>query len=267
MAIIRTTRKKYTTTFSNDLLNDHRLSYPALGIITHLLAQANNWKVYLNQLASQRSESKGVIRKAMQQLKELGYVHHAKIGFKEGWDYFVFDAPTTEEEFKKYIRENYSNINYEQTGFTNCSYYRTVRKMNANQISTRYNNIINHQSGTPQDDDFSFNRKIEEVCGITPSPFVLSHVEAMYHKYQDEIMNVNSWMKEVVKNAMKQEKRDARDQEKFEKRREWAREMSELNPNNWYFDTSQDLLAYVSGSKEWKYKIKHDLEFWKEKEL
>ena len=53
----------------------------------------------------------------------------------------------------------------------------------------------------------------------------------------------------------------------YEKRRDYARYISESNLNNWFYDEINEVLVYISGQIETKYPIKKKLSFWFEKGL
>lgn len=116
-----------------------------------------------------------------------------------------------------------------------------------------------------EDDDFLFEKKIKEVCKLEPTPYVIAHVEQAYEKHRKEIIHLNAWLKEVVKNAIEQEKRQLQSEGKASKRIEWAKQMTEINPNNWFYDYKQQILAYFSGGQEYKYAINGNDDFWEKK--
>lgn len=104
MTTIRQAHHKSYVCISNQLAQDPNISLKALGLMTYLLSLPDNWQVNLNQLISSHREGRLSILNALKELKNAGYIHHQKMGFKETWQYWVFEKPTSEEEFKEFLR-------------------------------------------------------------------------------------------------------------------------------------------------------------------
>jgi len=106
MVAIRLAHKKRFTTVSNKLAQDTEISLKAKGLMVYLLSLPDDWIVYVDHLAKTLKEGKSAILSALKELKGFGYVHLTKKGFKEGWEYFIFEEPTSREEFKLFLRTN-----------------------------------------------------------------------------------------------------------------------------------------------------------------
>lgn len=96
--IIRRENKRNYTTICNEVINDDRLSYEALGLLSYLLSRPENWEVHIDQLRSKH----GSVRKSkdnpegkrgpvgrdkiygiVAELTDAGYMEH-KRNYKDG---------------------------------------------------------------------------------------------------------------------------------------------------------------------------------------
>jgi hypothetical protein len=83
----------------NAIARNTRLSFTARGLLTMLLSLPPEWHVTSDMLAKDNPDSRGAIRKAMAELRELGYVEvHREQGARGRWRtrIEVFDTPLTE---------------------------------------------------------------------------------------------------------------------------------------------------------------------------
>lgn len=104
MTTLRLAHKRCYTSISNGLAQNPNISLKALGLMVYLLSLPDDWRIHVNHLIKVRKEGRDAIMSAIKELKELGYIHLVKKGFQEGWEYFVFESPVTEEEFKNSLR-------------------------------------------------------------------------------------------------------------------------------------------------------------------
>lgn len=114
--ILRQAHKKSYTVITNKLAQDNTLSLRARGLMLYLLSLPDDWQIHINQLVKILKEGRCVISNILQELKEAKYIHHHKMGFKEGWQYFVFESPTQDDAFKEFLRtiqvcEEFANPN------------------------------------------------------------------------------------------------------------------------------------------------------------
>lgn len=103
---IRRAYKNKFTVISNNLAQNNNLSLKARGLICYFLSLPDDWVIYVDQLSNVLKEKRCSILSALKELKKEGYIHHTKLGYKEGWQYFTFGEPVTEEEFKLFLRTN-----------------------------------------------------------------------------------------------------------------------------------------------------------------
>lgn len=78
MIIRRANRTTYTT-LANEIVNDERLSYDALGLLTYLLSRPDDWEVNVDQLRTRKGLGKHKIYKIVGELQEAGYLKHERV--------------------------------------------------------------------------------------------------------------------------------------------------------------------------------------------
>lgn len=105
MAIIRTKRLTRFTVINNDLLEDKRLDWRDLGLLTYLLSKPDNWEVSVAHLQKERKTGRYAIYESLKNLIAAGYVKgRAKQG---GFEYEVFDVSTI------HLTENHDAENHD----------------------------------------------------------------------------------------------------------------------------------------------------------
>jgi len=91
---------------NNDLLNDKRLSFQAIGIICHLLSKPDYWKPDVKLMSKQFPGTEGKTRKGIDELIVTGYMEMINEYDKEngrftGKYYKVYEKPLFEVGFRK----------------------------------------------------------------------------------------------------------------------------------------------------------------------
>ena len=104
MTTLRQAHKKNYVMLTNELAQNHKITLGAKGMMLYLLSLPDDWEVHINHLAKVMIEGREAISTILKELKKFGYIHHHKLGFKKGWQYFVFESPTSQEEFKEFLR-------------------------------------------------------------------------------------------------------------------------------------------------------------------
>jgi hypothetical protein len=120
--------RRQFVSISNSLAQNNSLSLKARGLMLYLLSLPEDWKVHVNHLAKIMVEGKSAILSALIELKGAGYIWHQKLGFKEGWTYWVFEVPCTDAEFKEFLRTNRFSNNSETEQFENQQLQKTYFK-------------------------------------------------------------------------------------------------------------------------------------------
>lgn len=118
MTTLRQAHKKQYLCVTNELCQNNNLTLRARGLMVYLLSLPDDWKIHINHLCKVMLEGRDAIITVMKELKKFGYIHHHKEGFQEGWQYFVFESPTSPEEFKEFLR---TTLISQFTGKGNCS--------------------------------------------------------------------------------------------------------------------------------------------------
>lgn len=98
MANIGRKRKKNGfTQISNTMLEDERLSWRAKGILSYMLSRPDNWKINKTDLYKKGKEGRDAMQNALNELKELGYLHIYSVkddkGQIETWIWEYDDMP------------------------------------------------------------------------------------------------------------------------------------------------------------------------------
>jgi hypothetical protein len=114
MTTIRQAHRNSYVSISNKLAQNNNLSWEALGLMTYLLSLPDNWKIHLNHLCKIRKAGRVVITRILNELKDAGYIKLRKLGFKKGWEYFLFESPASEEEFEVFKQEKASTDTFER---------------------------------------------------------------------------------------------------------------------------------------------------------
>lgn len=93
----RVERRERFTSLDNRLLNDESLSLAAVGLVSHIFAQAPTWRVKPAVLARNRGMSVAAVRKIIRELIDHGYCvrkpRRKSSGQMCGWDYFFDEIP------------------------------------------------------------------------------------------------------------------------------------------------------------------------------
>ena len=159
MTTLRQAHKNQYVVISNSLAQNNDLSLRARGLMAYLLSLPDNWQIHLNQLAKVMKEGKSILKDILRELKNAGYIHHHKMGFKEGWQYFVFEISTTNEEFKLFLR---TDPIYDQFEFPNSSETDPLLSTNKSNTKKELNILV-----ATQPKKISFNFKLNKFTGIS----------------------------------------------------------------------------------------------------
>lgn len=79
MRIVRTVRKTNFTIMSNDIIDDSRLSYRALGLLTFLLSKPDGWETDSERLSDGRKEGRDALRTSLSDLEAAGYLTRRRV--------------------------------------------------------------------------------------------------------------------------------------------------------------------------------------------
>lgn len=89
--------RRHYTHIENETINDARLSYKALGMLTFLLSKPEGWRVNSLELAKgEGREGRDAIRSALKELRDTGYIKRRRFQDERGhWvtESTVYDVP------------------------------------------------------------------------------------------------------------------------------------------------------------------------------
>ena len=115
MKRIRVNKSKNFTTINNEFIFNKNLSLKAKGLLCHLLALPNDWKLYVEEVEKWSTDGKSAIYSAFKELTSNGYMKREQIREKGkivSWNYIVFEKPYTDfQEIEKLDVENQPLLN------------------------------------------------------------------------------------------------------------------------------------------------------------
>ena len=115
MKRIRVEKSKNFTTINNEFIFNKNLSLKAKGLLCHLLALPNDWKLYVEEVEKWSTDGKSAIYSAFKELTSNGYMKRKQIRDKGkivSWDYIVFEKPHIDiQEIEKLDVENQTLLN------------------------------------------------------------------------------------------------------------------------------------------------------------
>ena len=115
MKRIRVEKSKNFTTINNEFIFNKNLSLKAKGLLCHLLALPNDWKLYVEEMEKWHKDGKKAIYTAFKELTECGYMKREQRRSKgkfEGYDYIVYEIPFTQKRnTEKRYAENGTLLN------------------------------------------------------------------------------------------------------------------------------------------------------------
>ena len=127
MKRIRVEKAKNFTTINNEFIFNKNLSLKAKGLLCHLLALPNDWRLYVEEVEKCSTDGKSAIYSAFKELTSNGYMKREQKREKGkivSWDYIVYEKPHTDfQEVEKLDVENQPLLN-------------TNIKLNTNNIKT-----------------------------------------------------------------------------------------------------------------------------------
>ena len=115
MKRIRVEKSKNFTTINNEFIFNKDLSLKAMGMLCHLLALPNEWKLYVEEVEKWHKDGKKAIYSAFKELTENGYMKREQIrdnGKFKGYDYVVYEVPYSQKRnTEKRYAENGTLLN------------------------------------------------------------------------------------------------------------------------------------------------------------
>jgi len=100
MKRIRVVKDKNFTTINNEFIFNKDMSLKAKGLLCHLLALPNDWKLYVEEVEKWHKDGKKAIYSAFKELTQLGYMERSQVREKGkivSWEYTVFEKPHSQK--------------------------------------------------------------------------------------------------------------------------------------------------------------------------
>jgi len=115
MRRIRVEKSTNYTTINNEFIFNKDLSLKAKGLLCHLLALPNDWKLYVEEVEKWHTDGKAAIYSAFKELTSNGYMKREQIrdnGKFKGYDYVVYEVPYAQKRnTEKRYAENGTLLN------------------------------------------------------------------------------------------------------------------------------------------------------------
>ena len=115
MKRIRVEKNKNFTTINNEFIFNKNLSLKAKGLLCHLLALPNDWRLYVEEVEKWSTDGKSAIYSAFKELTSNGYMKREQKREKGkivSWDYIVYEKPLTDiQEVENLHIENQPLLN------------------------------------------------------------------------------------------------------------------------------------------------------------
>ena len=100
MKRIRVVKDKNFTTINNEFIFNKEMSLKAKGLLCHLLALPNDWKLYVEEVEKWHKDKRDSVYSCFKELIKLGYIERTQKrsdGKFKGYDYTVYEKPNTEK--------------------------------------------------------------------------------------------------------------------------------------------------------------------------
>ena len=137
MKRIRVEKSKNFTTINNEFIFNKNLSLKAKGLLCHLLALPNDWKLYVEEVEKWSTDGKSAIYSAFKELTSNGYMKREQIREKGkivSWDYVVYEKPYT--DFQEIENQDIEILDVENQPLLNTNNTKDLYKLNTNNTKT-----------------------------------------------------------------------------------------------------------------------------------
>jgi hypothetical protein len=94
--IERAPRRARYTTIDNQLVEDDRLSYRAIGLLVYILSKPDHWTTNRDQLAAVHQEGVTAVRSTLAELEQVGYLERRRERTPDGmfvWRSIIHEVP------------------------------------------------------------------------------------------------------------------------------------------------------------------------------
>jgi hypothetical protein len=137
MKLIRVKKDQNFTTINNEFIFNKNLSLKAKGLLCHILALPNDWKLYVEEVEKWHKDGKRAIYSAFKELKENGYLEREQNrsnGKIVGWDYIIYEKPYTQKLHVQNV--DVENVDVQNQPLLNTNNTKDLIKLNTNNSKT-----------------------------------------------------------------------------------------------------------------------------------
>mgnify|MGYP003624545684 FL=1 len=138
MKRIRVVKDKNFTTINNEFIFNKEMSLKAKGLLCHLLALPNDWKLYVEEVEKWHKDGKKAIYSAFKELTQLGYMERSQVreaGLFKGYDYTVFEVPYSQK--RNTDKRNTDKRNAENAPLLKTDNSKDLLKVNTDNNKTK----------------------------------------------------------------------------------------------------------------------------------
>jgi len=176
----RKRKKNGFTQINNEVFENNQLSYRAKGLLGYLLSRHDNWKFNKTDLVRRSTEGRDAVYKAIDELKESGYLHIYRVQTEEGtfngWVWEYDDIPFVTEQLKNRTTENPQEIGEKEQiprRTENPSYGFPVVRDSSTYNNTDFNNTNLNNTKDKKHKDKKINspvidREFEKLWALYP---------------------------------------------------------------------------------------------------
>jgi len=136
MKRIRVVKDKNFTTINNEFIFNKDMSLKAKGLLCHLLALPNDWKLYVEEVEKWHKDKRDSVYTCFKELIKLGYVERTQKrsdGKFKGYDYTVYEKPNMEKPNTEKPNTEKPNTEKQQLLKTNNTKNLIKLKTNSNK--------------------------------------------------------------------------------------------------------------------------------------
>jgi len=137
MKLIRVKKDQNFTTINNEFIFNNNLSLKAKGLLCHILALPNDWKLYVEEVEKWHKDGKRAIYSAFKELKENGYLEREQNrsnGKIVGWDYIIYEKPYAQKLHVQNV--DVENVDVQNRPLLNTNNTKDLIKLNTNNSKT-----------------------------------------------------------------------------------------------------------------------------------
>ena len=147
MKRIRVLKDKNFTTINNEFIFNKDMSLKAKGLLCHLLALPNDWKLYVEEVEKWHKDGKKAIYSAFKELTRLGYMKRLQVrenGKIVSWEYTIYEKPHTQKVQVEKVQVEKVDVQKAPLLNTNNTKDLIILKTNSNKTKAfKFENLEN----------------------------------------------------------------------------------------------------------------------------